>query len=164
MEKVEAIIAIDPGPKKSAYVVWDNTLVLYHGIFYNNNLYTLFDEAMLFTNTMVIEQIKCYGMTVADSIFDTVFWSGRFAQRWLDINPLNNIVRVPRMDVKMHLCHDSRAKDANIRQALIDRFGPPGTKKNPGLTYGLKKDEWQALALAVYYWDTYIGDRHGTTT
>jgi hypothetical protein len=47
-----------------------------------------------------------------------------------------------------------RAKDSNIRQALIDRFGEPGTKKVPGLLYGIKKDEWSALALGVFWHDT----------
>lgn len=98
---------------------------------------------------MVIERIKSYGMTVADDIFETVFWSGRFFEVWA----LHRRYRIPRMDVKVHICHDSRARDSNIRQALIDRFGKPGIKKNPGVTYGLKKDMWQAFALAVTAWD-----------
>jgi hypothetical protein len=42
-----------------------------------------------------------------------------------------------------------KAKDANIRQALIDKIGPQGTKKDPGPTYGISKDVWSALAIAV---------------
>jgi len=38
-----------------------------------------------------------------------------------------------RKDEKMNICHSMRAKDSNIRQALIDRFGIVGTKKNPRL-------------------------------
>ncbi len=41
----------------------------------------------------------------------------------------------------------------NIRQALIDRFGPPGKKKAPGATYGLSGDMWSALAVAVTFTD-----------
>lgn len=44
--------------------------------------------------------------------------------------------RIPRLKVKVHLCHDSRAKDANIRQAILDRFGGKavaiGSKRQPG--------------------------------
>ena len=38
-----------------------------------------------------------------------------------------------RKEEKMNICHTMRAKDSNIRQALIDRFGEVGTKKNPRL-------------------------------
>lgn len=36
-----------------------------------------------------------------------------------------------------------------MRQALIDRFGAPSTKKAPGLLYGVSSHMWAALALAV---------------
>jgi hypothetical protein len=29
----------------------------------------------------------------------------------------------------------------------------PGTKKNPGLLYGVSGDVWAALALGVTWWD-----------
>jgi hypothetical protein len=54
-----------------------------------------------------------------------------------------------RRDVKLHLCGSARAKDPNIRQALLDRFGPVGTKKAPGPLYGVKSHIWSALAVAV---------------
>jgi hypothetical protein len=58
----------------------------------------------------------------------------------------------------LQLCGSSRANDATIRQALLDRYGPGrekavGTKANPGPLYGIKADLWQALALAVTYSD-----------
>ena len=65
-----------------------------------------------------------------------------------------------RKDVKLHLCHTTKAKDSNITQALIDRFasGEPnrgkGTKAAPGWFYGFKADIWQAYALAVLAADT----------
>jgi hypothetical protein len=54
-----------------------------------------------------------------------------------------------RKDVKMHLCNSMRAKDANIRTALIDKLGAPGTKKMQGPTYGVTSHAWAALAVAV---------------
>jgi hypothetical protein len=63
---------------------------------------------------------------------------------------------VYRRDVKLHLCHSPRAKDANVRQALIDRLGPQGTKKNPGPTYGMKSHLWAALAVGVYAMDKVV--------
>ena len=60
---------------------------------------------------------------------------------------------VYREDVKLHLCGSPRAKDANIRQALIDRWGGKaeavGTVKKPGPLYGVKSHAWSALAVAV---------------
>jgi hypothetical protein len=61
--------------------------------------------------------------------------------------------------VKLHLCKSTKANDASIRQALIDRYGPGkeraiGTKKAPGPLYGVKADVWAALALAVTWHDT----------
>ena len=61
---------------------------------------------------------------------------------------------LPRRAVKLALCGDSRAKDANIRQALIDRFGGSaavGRKAAPGPLYGITRDVWSALAIAVTY-------------
>jgi hypothetical protein len=52
---------------------------------------------------------------------------------------------VYRRDVKLHHCHSAKAKDANITQALIDRFAPgvpnrgKGTKAEPGWFYGFKR-------------------------
>ena len=56
-----------------------------------------------------------------------VFWIGRFADRWetgprlvSDIPARRPAMLVYRRDVKLHLCGQARAKDANVRQALID--------------------------------------------
>ena len=146
------ILAIDPGPEQSAYVWWDGREIIHHIIYPNES----FDEPICMVDnrgTLVIEQIKSYGMAVSDSIFDTVFWSGRICQYWEDT--VGAFERMPRMDVKMHLCHDSRAKDSNIRQALIDRFEPHlvGKQRPKGILKGIAKDEWAALALAVTWWD-----------
>jgi hypothetical protein len=96
---------------------------------------------------VVCERVECYGMPVGREVFETCFWTGRFweATQRLDVE----FHLVPRREVKLHLCGQARAKDSNIRQALVDRFGGKGTKSAPGLTYGMKADLWQAFALAV---------------
>jgi hypothetical protein len=55
---------------------------------------------------------------------------------------------IPRRDVKLTLCGSARAKDTNIRQALIDALGEVGTKKNPGPLYGVSGHYWAALGVA----------------
>lgn len=102
-------------------------------------------------DVLVIEQIQCFGMPVGRTVFDTVFWSGRFVEAWGQRWQF-----VTRRQEKLSLCGSPRAKDANIRQALIDMHGGSrqaavGTKKNPGPLYGARKDIWSAIAVAVVY-------------
>jgi hypothetical protein len=85
-------------------------------------------------------------MAVGREVFETVFSIGRMAM-------LTDVRLVPRRDVKLHICGSPRAKDGNIRQALIDRFGPVGTKKAPGPLWGISKHRWAALAVAVTAFD-----------
>ena len=82
-------------------------------------------------NLLVIEMIASYGMSVGQTVFDTCVWIGRFQE--LALNCRKSTEYIYRKDEKMNLCHSMKAKDSNIRQALIDRFGPVGTKKNPRL-------------------------------
>jgi hypothetical protein len=144
-----AVIAVDPGPTESALVVWDGAAVQMLRYAPNDEILALLRTLKTSESPLAIEQIASFGMPVGVEVFETVFWSGRFAQAF----GIERVHRIKRLDVKMHLCHDSRAKDANIRQALIDRFGKPGTKKNPGALYGVSGDLWAALAVAVSWWD-----------
>ena len=64
------------------------------------------------------------------------------------------------MEEKIHICHDSRAKDTNIRHALIDRFAKfdkkqgKGKRDNPDWFFGFKKDLWAAYAVGITYIET----------
>lgn len=143
-----SVLAIDPGPEQSAWVIFEanSQKLLQFDIQPNQHFLEALKSAQ--AQIMVLEQIASFGMPVGAEVFETVFWSGRFAEAWG-----REFHRVKRHEVKMHLCHNMRAKDANIRQALIDRFGPVGTKKAPGRLYGISKDLWSALAIAVTWSD-----------
>jgi hypothetical protein len=149
------VIAIDPGPKKSAYVIWDGEKIHQAVILENYKLREILKGFNNCDHCLVQEQVTSYGMPVGKDVFETVYWTGIFAEAFTFDNAKAKHERIPRIKVKTYICQDSRAKDGNIRQALIDRFGPPGTKKEPGPTYGLKYDLWQAVALSVYYFDNY---------
>ncbi len=156
------IIAIDPGNKKSALVIWDEGRI---GLLrYSDN-----EDLMPWLRAaaggfpLVIEQIKSYGMAVGESVFETCVWTGRFMEAYGS----DKVTRVPRTTVKVHHCHSAKAKDANVRQALIDRFGGKdkaiGTKKSPGPLWGVTGDLWAALAVALWYEDTReLGARNGS--
>lgn len=138
------IFCIDPGTTKSAYVLFETTTqdIIAFGIEDNDQL-----VKKLHGDRLVIEMIKSYGNVMGDSILQTCVWIGRFIQEW----GADSFDLVPRKTIVASLCMNPRAKDSNVRQALIDLFGAPGTKKLPGKTYGIKKDIWSALAVAAVY-------------
>lgn len=151
------ILAIDPGPTESAYVIynvetgdvpdfgkWDNVRLL-------ELLRTAYRLGDL--STIVIEKVEGFGMAVGAEVFETVYWSGRFAEAAYPVH----VDRIGRRAIKLHLCGQARAKDANVRQALIDGYGGPaaiGKKASPGPLYGIAGDVWSALAVAVTWAET----------
>lgn len=145
------ILAIDPGNVESAYVLMDKQYKpIQIGKIKNGDLIDIVKNTD--ADYVVIEMIASYGMAVGESVFETCVWIGRFyeAARLSDCKAID---RIYRKDVKMNLCQSMRAKDSNIRQALIDRFGEVGTKKNPGWFYGFKSDIWQAYAVGTTFLD-----------
>jgi hypothetical protein len=148
-------MAIDPGTRESAWLVYRGGVPQRFGIAANDELLAMLRAAAdhLTLDVLVIEKIESYGMAVGAEVFDTVWWAGRFAEAAYPVP----VVMLPRRAVKLALCGDSRAKDANIRAALIDRFGGSsavGRKADPGPLYGIAKDVWSALAIACTYADT----------
>jgi len=111
------------------------------------------DQTALF-----IEMFASYGMPVGRDVFTTCLWIGQLYREWdRRVDKWGKPALVYRKDVVLHHCHSRRAKDANIRRAMLDRFGEQGTKKAPGPTYGISKDVWSALAIAAYGVDTLRG-------
>lgn len=118
------ILAIDPGNTESGWVIidTDSRAPLHFGKDPNADVLDLagsshtpnFDHA-------VIEMVASYGMAVGADVFETCVWIGRFAQA-LDFHQAIEAELVKRQPVKLHHCHSSKAKDSNIRQALVDRF------------------------------------------
>lgn len=171
------ILAIDPGDKDSAFVLMTPGYEVDGDIFdkFDNDL--MLKQLQLLAHvhkedlTVVLEMVASYGMAVGKEVFDTCVWIGRFAQAAMERGC--KVDYVYRMEEKMALCHDSRAKDTNIRQALIDRFAQfdkkngKGTKKNPDVFYGFRKDVWSAFAVGVTWLDKHpeaiekkIGGQH----
>jgi hypothetical protein len=156
-QSVGMVIGVDPGPEHSAFVCLSNGRVFDRGIVTNEELAKC--DGYWSSRQVFIEMIACYGMAVGASVFETCVWIGRFTE--LSRLAGGKLSRVFRRDIKLHLCNSPRAKDGNVRQALIDRLGPQGTKKAPGPTYGVKSHEWAALAVAVYGWDMTFGRASG---
>ena len=150
------ILAIDPGPERSSYALWDGVKLYDFGYIENAKGFDKEEHAdylLSVADAVVFERVACYGMPVGVSIFETVYWTGRLIEQWIYITAVKPFHRVERKTVKMHLCQSMRAKDSNIIQALKDRFGDKGTKNKPGFFYGFASDMWQAFALAVCFID-----------
>ena len=166
MTDIGCILAIDPGSERSAWLWFDtatgptdfgispneDVLAALRGEGGPDQLAEPFDDVTGDDPdkpglTVVIEKIESYGMTVGAEIFATVHWSGRFTEAARSVP----VVQLPRRAVKLAICGDTRAKDANIRQALIDRFGGTPAIRKGGSLYGISKDVWSALAIAVTY-------------
>ena len=152
------LLAIDPGSTDSAYVVIDQDSLkpLAFKKVPNEQLlmqcYSMADAKLV--DGAAIETVASYGMAVGASVFDTCWWAGRFHEALASGGM--KAERIFRREVKLHICGQARAKDANVRMALVDRFGGgasnggKGSKGSPGFFYGFSADVWQAYALGVY--------------
>ena len=156
------VLAIDPGNTESGWCLMDgNYQLIEAGKEKNEDLRTRlqFHTSSLGNDLygVVIERVASYGMAVGRDVFETCEWIGRFTE----IAKIDQrlVEYVYRLEEKQRLCHDSRAKDTNIRKALIARFAKhdvktgKGTKDNPDYFYGIKADAWMAIAVAVTYLD-----------
>ena len=160
---MDYIIGIDPGNKETAFcLVSARTLAPVYFVKEENekcltDLLNTVQAVGLNNCEIVIERVASYGMAVGADVFVTCEWIGEF-RRALKIAGIE-LHHIFRMDEKKTLCHNPRANDSTIRQALIDRFayGVPnkgkGSKASPGWFYGFRADIWMAYAVAVTYSD-----------
>lgn len=159
------IIGIDPGQKHAAIVAMEVThgsrQILRHAevapevvidwmcnfIQEQSRTYQLagMDDTLDFT--LAIEMVESFGMAVGRETFITVCWIGRYIEAGLQ--QAMDVQLIPRIQIRSHLCKSGRAGDPNVRQALIDRYGAPGTKKQPGMTHGISKHKWSALGVVA---------------
>jgi len=149
------IMAIDPGTTESAWMYYDSDAKSPIAFGKNPNDYLFAELKNRVIDRLAIEMVASFGMPVGASIFQTVVWIGRYLQYWVDDHhPYEHVRLIYRKEVCLHLCGSARAKDPNIRQVLMDRYGSTrelaiGKKKKPGPLYGVAADVWSALAIAI---------------
>jgi len=146
------ILSLDVGTTESAYALMDYSLenpLIKFGKIPNEkiDLELCLDRY----DIMVYEEFASYGMPIGQSTMKSIWWNGWYCNT-ADMagKPYAPVLR---KDVKMHLCGTMKAKDCNIRQALIDKYGEPGKKACPGILYGVSKDVWSAIAINVTYYE-----------
>ena len=157
------ILSIDPGCTESAYVILDENLrpVEFEKIYNDEMICKIKSGLFNGCDYIAIEMIASYGMSVGQEVFDTCVWIGIFEANLL-IQTKIMPKRVYRKEVKINLCGSMRAKDSNIKKALIDRFAKydfkngKGTKKEPDWFHGFHSDIWAAYAVGITYHDMYL--------
>ena len=154
------ILAIDPGNTQSAYCMIEDYKPKEFGKIDNLELKALLHRRTAYehVDNCIIEMVASYGMAVGREVFETCVWIGRFTEA--SCAPVEYIYRI---EEKLAICHDSKARDSNIRQALIDRFAKhdfktgKGVKKNPDFFYGFAKDVWSAFCVGTVWLDKHYG-------
>lgn len=148
------LLAIDPGPQISGWVITNGKPIpklIDFGITETTDLIQMV-ENWAEIDHMAVEMVASYGMAVGASVFETCVAIGQLIHAFKGA-----VVKVYRKDVKMALCQSMRAKDANIRQAILDLYpasgggkcGQVGVKSKPGPLYGVSSHVWSALAVAI---------------
>lgn len=150
------ILAIDPGNEQSGWVWYDaeNHSVLDAGVSSNHGVLNMLINRNANVSRLAIEAMSSYGMAVGKEVFETCVWAGRFVQAW---RRPEEVMMVYRRDVKLYLCNSVKAKDSNVRLALLDMFPRTGGGKTPqigtakqqGPLYGVSSHAWAALGVAV---------------
>lgn len=142
------ILAIDPGPEQSAYVLWDtqeHNFISYcfkkMGLVSNKELRCLLDDVYLPVDLIAIEVPQSYGRVIGRSMFETCIEVGRFIQA--AFHKADKIKLYGRPTIKGQI---GGRTDAEIRASLRIRYGE--ARKGEKLE-GVVRDIWSALALAV---------------
>lgn len=140
------VFAVDPGSSESAIVAFDGRTIHFASVLPNDKLLAMVraSNGALSGKRFVIERIGHYGtgMPAGETIYETVYFSGNLEEAARMVGAKPEYVKRP--TVKTHLCGNPRAKDANVRQALVDKYGPEFMKQ-------LKNDDLRS-AMAVADW------------
>lgn len=149
------VLAVDPGNVLSALVWYDDAgagRVVDKMKIPNEEALTHLAANTQGAEHLAIEMAESFGAKVWGQVFTTVLWTGRFVQAWG-----RTFTLITRREVKLHLANSGRAKDSQLRNCLIDRWGGKeigiGSKTAPGPLFGVTADCWQALGIAVTFAD-----------
>jgi hypothetical protein len=140
------ILAIDPGPTRSAYVILAMGEPTETAKLPNEEVLAIARQWR--GDVTVIEWITVASIAGAE-VYQTCRWVGRFEQ----VSGVP-VVLLPRADVVAHFFGKRNVKSADslIRRTVLDRFGgdgAKGVKAHPGPLYGFHADCWQALGVAI---------------
>ena len=164
--KVVRVLSIDTGTKISGFVQTNHFAgeppeIAEFGVLMNEDMTIHIRDLAL--DAIVMENFQCMGMPVGISTFNSAIWLGRFIEQFqmvIENHKPELVWLMHRSAVKMEICGTTRAKDANVRQAIIDCYTKNlgggkcpqiGTTKDKGPLFGIGTHVWSALALAISF-------------
>lgn len=123
------LLAIDPGNEKSAWCVLQDGVPVEFAKEPNEDLRRRLRlrefKCGLATSgeytDLIMEMMAPRGMPTSAEEMRALWWAGRLVESWCHLSGTSH--EVTRLAVKIHICGRANAKDSNIRQALIDKFG-----------------------------------------
>lgn len=148
-----AILAIDPGTTRSAWVWMSDGVIGMRGIDANDDVREQLIGLRHHQTVVVIEDIEPRQQPLGREVADTLRWIGRFMEAARPL-PVHLVTR--RAVTAHHVDGGTRYADKRIRAALIDRYGA-GSERKGGPLHGIVKDLWSALAIGLYWADTHPG-------
>jgi len=148
------ILAIDPGQFESGFVVvvysFENKqfFISEAGKTVNSAVINAVETATVL-EMVIVERPQSFGQTWGESLIETAMIVGEIRHAARHRGNGVSIYYLTRKQVTGQLCGSAKSGDPGVRAALIEALGPPGTKREPGPTWGVKTDAWQALGLCV---------------
>lgn len=145
------VFAIDAGNTHSGWAVVSNLDGEYQlGVFGKWENKALLEEIRKYNDfDFAIEYPYPRNSTVPLQVFEMAEWVGRFAHVLEECG--NRFHRIYRHREKAVMCHSGVATDSQIRASVISVLGGQGTAQNPGPTYGVTGDVWQAIAIGMTF-------------
>jgi len=155
------ILAIDPGPDKSAFVLfdWPEKVIQQFGHVDNEELLVLIQNTP--ANLMAIEEVSYYGpdRSIGATTIDTARWVGRFQDRVATRGSITQgTILIKNQKVRVHMCGLTAVTKSAVHHATKDRFPRTGggatpckgTKGQPGPLYGMAGPHmFDALAIGI---------------
>lgn len=158
----DLFLAVDPGPYKFAYVVWDRKQdrMVHFNQGPNKDIIRELGELWLIHrwSETVIEGVYYYGRILGKDTFRTLECIGRLSQKaedfWHSEGEEQSVYQIYYPDVALHFCGmRNKVTQGNINAVLMERYGDKGCKKDPGMLHGIYDHIWSAVHVAAYWMD-----------
>jgi len=152
------LLCVDPGTKESGIVVYlpnEERIENIDPHLWNDDLLAAIQRREYNADLMIMEWVSSYGMPVGKEVFETCRWVGMFQHAFGEAKTR----LLKRKDIARGLTGSNKAKDSNVRRAVLDAFPATGggkcpelgTKAQPGPLYGLTSHAIHALAVGLYW-------------